>query len=775
MPSPSVTRPALRLVLAAGFLCSLTALGGCRRAPTRPVYRNTAIALVQSPVPIDENNPDSKTRLQYFNVVADALTRAGVIYHVLSEQEVAQGALDRFAVAIFPYVYSWKRETETALLRYLRSGGKVFACYRLPDSLAKELGVKITGARFDSGDHFDRCVLSSPGLPGAPEAFIQHSWHVMLVQPDSPDARVLYAWQDADGKGSGEPALILSRNGAYMSHVFTKTDREEKASTLVALLGYFLPGIWQKCAQRAVMDVGRIGTARNLAELRSLVAEAQEQDRAKGADEFLDDVEDLVGRAEQAAQHARYARSIHLSMAAHRLAVYAYVRALPTRTCEMRGVWISNPQGIKSWGWDRTIRQISRMGFNAVFAFMGSAVEAAYPSVGLPRSPAAKDKDRLAECLEACQEYNVECHVWKYIFYPGRLSPELYQRLRAEQRLQVDRYGNTVPWLCPSDPRNFELERKAIVEIARNYDVDGIHLDYIRFPNVDCCYCPRCKRLFEAALGLPFPRWPQQLFNSNYYGQYRRWRRDFISRFVRTVHAEVESVRPEVKVSAAVMPSLNVEADRCGQEWQTWVQRHFLSFVCPMDYALDVDYFRRLVRSQVQHVNGEVPVYLGLASWLAQDLTDLAEQIRLAHDLGADGYVLFHGEDLTLVNDWMPELRNGPTTINAVTPHSGPPTGLRFTAGVTPGRFGWEAVRGKPVTVAAWVARRAGVRNARLQLQYLDGTVAEQGPWLRLDRRREAEFTPPPGEYRPAIVGRVRSRPFESRGRILRVLEPGER
>jgi hypothetical protein len=59
-------------------------------------------------------------------------------------------------------------------------------------------------------------------------------------------------------------------------------------------------------------------------------------------------------------------------------------------------------------------------------------------------------------------------------------------------------------WLCPSHPANQALELNALVEIARNYDVAGLHLDYIRYPGKDYCFCAGCRQRFEASLGKPF-------------------------------------------------------------------------------------------------------------------------------------------------------------------------------------------------------------------------------------------------------------------------------
>lgn len=765
---------ALAALLAAGLLALVGA--GCITR-TAAGYANSSVALVRAHVPVEDSNPDSKLRLQYFSIVADALRRAGVPFRIVTDRDVCGGALDGFAIAVFPYVYEWGRDLESATLRYVRGGGKLIACNRVPPSVARTLGVTLEGSAADDANHpFDSCTSTGAPLPGAPASFVQHSWYVMLARPTGRDARALYEWRDARGNATGRPAVILSPDGAYVAHVLTKTDREAKAALLMSLVGHFCPDLWSRSAYRALTDVGRVGKAESLGDLRSQVEEAADAGRAKGALDFLDEVDALVDRARDDISHGRYDRAISRAMRAHKLASYAYVRSLPTRDCELRGLWVNNPRGIKGGGWDWTARLLARMGFNAVFVNMGSAVQTHYPSALLPTAPRAQGTDLMAECLKACRENGLECHAWRFVFFAGNMPQETFARLRNEGRLQVDRFGKVLPWLCPSDPRNTELERKVFAELASRYDVQGIHLDYVRFPNADTCFCPRCRKAFESAVGQPFHWWPEQLVNGPLYEQFQGWRRGLISGFVKQVSEELRARKPLLEVSAAVVPTLKIEGYLVAQEWDRWVHEDWLNFVCPMDYGESVDNVAGLVAQQVQASGGGIPLYAGLGSWLLQDVTDLAEQIRATRENGADGYVLFHGDDLTLAEDWMPQLRNGPTTINAVAPHVGPWSGLTFTAGTETAPATGELLgrRDRPFTVAGWVAPGTGIRSARLALAYLDGQQVGRSYRLYPNRRREVTFTPPPGTYRPVITGQWGQRPFERRGRIIRVLSPGE-
>ena len=203
-------------------------------------------------------------------------------------------------------------------------------------------------------------------------------------------------------------------------------------------------------------------------------------------------------------------------------------------------------------------------------------------------------------------------------------------RYEREGRLQRDSHGETIPWLCPTDPRNQALEINAVLEIVQRYDVAGVHLDYIRYPREACCFCPTCRAAFQGQVGVDFKRWPQDLLASPLYARFRLWRQDQITGLVKTIHDGVHRTRPGALVSAAVVPDWDGDRWRTGQNWLRWVQDGDLDFVCPMDYSTNEPYLRKRLQRQVDLVGGRVPVYPGLGSWMLQDVTNLGDQMRLA-------------------------------------------------------------------------------------------------------------------------------------------------
>ncbi|MBN1477910.1 family 10 glycosylhydrolase, partial [Candidatus Sumerlaeota bacterium] len=254
-------------------------------------------------------------------------------------------------------------------------------------------------------------------------------------------------------------------------------------------------------------------------------------------------------------------------------------------------------------------------------------------------------------CVDACHARGVEVHVWKVNWNLARAPQSFIDTMRAAGRTQVDVYGTELDWLCPSDPDNLALERDAMLEVARLYDVDGIHFDYIRYPNGDCCYCPQCRARFEAEMGQAVANWPDDCHGGGVSAEaYRDWRAEQITALVRAVREGVDAEGLGVEISAAVFNSYPGCQESVGQDWVAWIDEGLLDFICPMDYTDSAVEFGMLVQSQSGFVAGRIPLVPGIgvsasSSTLSPD--QAIYQASLTRSLGAQGFILFNlGRDL---------------------------------------------------------------------------------------------------------------------------------
>ena len=345
----------------------------------------------------------------------------------------------------------------------------------------------------------------------------------------------------------------------------------------------------------------------------------------------------------------------------------------PSKKGEWRGFWCHSAFGLGGGkSWNDTVRILKENGFNAVLPNMAWAGVAFYPSQVLPVSPkVSRLGDQLAACLAACRAYGVECHVWNICWNMGHHATKAKMaEMAAAGRTQV-RFDGTRRdgWLCPSHPDNLAMEILSFMELARK-GVDGIHFDYIRYPDDSFCFCPGCRTRFEARYGLSLTNWPAQVrLDPAIKAEWREFRITNITALVRGVSERVRKELPGVKISAAVFQNPETNPGAIGQDWADWCRAGYLDFVCPMDYNYDSPVaFKGVVFSQKRALAGAntaIRPGIGLSCWpdRSRDIRMAVGEILVVREAGLDGFCVFNLD--ARAEQLLPVLHSGPTKTSA--------------------------------------------------------------------------------------------------------------
>ena len=184
-----------------------------------------------------------------------------------------------------------------------------------------------------------------------------------------------------------------------------------------------------------------------------------------------------------------------------------------------------------------------------------------------------------------------------------------------------------------------------MLEVARRYDVDGLHFDYIRYPDSEHCFCAGCRQRFEQAARTTLGSWPGDvLARSPLHQQWLEWRRGHITAVVKAVSAQARAINPNIKISAAVFPRWTTDRASIGQDWKLWCERGYLDFVCPMNYTPSDRNFENMLAQQVQWA-GSVPCYPGIgvsASSSKFGVDRAIAQIQIARRHRTGGFIIFN-------------------------------------------------------------------------------------------------------------------------------------
>jgi uncharacterized lipoprotein YddW (UPF0748 family) len=298
--------------------------------------------------------------------------------------------------------------------------------------------------------------------------------------------------------------------------------------------------------------------------------------------------------------------------------------------------------------------------------------------------------DPLQTAIEAAHAHGLELHAYLNVYTvwvgaappptdtaPAHLFWTLTERYTDTWR-PVDISGVTMTltdtaylWATPALTDVAGHVISVTADLATRYDVDGVHLDLLRYPGRDYSYDPFSDAGYEAALtqepGL----------------ERAEWQRQQVTLLVNRVYSEAISLRPELRLSAAVWP---VYQDRWGwgysegygdyyQDSQGWVLSGAIDAIMPMLYPANVianpDFFTptqfSLLASDFLTHTGGRHVFPGISAQYA-DFEEIAQRIAIARDLGAPGHAIFSAR-LVANNEYWDEFAAGPyATLAAVPP-----------------------------------------------------------------------------------------------------------
>ena len=567
--------------------------------------READILVVQAHGYAVEHPDEAGSCVEFADRFVESLGSLGIATALISDGELDSTALKGVRMVMLPFNPSLPPVAEEALVEFSARGGLVFAAYNATTSVRTLLGVgDAEWMSLPEGGRFDGFERCGEGLPGQPAFSPQRSWMTFRARPAA-DARVLATWR-FDGSVTDIPAVVRNGRGVYFAHVWLGGTKGPQRALMKSVIADLMPD------RKAAMDAADVAAEKRRLEEVKWVSEQP----AGPADEF-------------------------------------------------RAFWCHDPKGLPGRTWDESIGFLKEHGFNAIFVNLLWAATADYPTEVLKREiDLPGEYDAFAECQAACRRHGVAFHVWMVCWNLGwSTDARIVQDFAEEARLQRGADGKQGTWLCPSHPENLELEEEALVELAKK-GPDGIHLDYIRYPDGGHCYCAGCRRRFEKSFKVTVSSWPDDVRRDRQLkAKWNAFRRGRIDELVRRVSRRVRAEAPGVKVSAAVFANFLTSRGSIAQDVRKWCEEGWLDFVCPMDYTDSAEMFAGYLELQKPLV-GKVPMYpgIGLSSTGASSdgrCRRVAEQIGLVRQAGLKGFSVFNFDEAAL--EVLPILSQGPT------------------------------------------------------------------------------------------------------------------
>lgn len=319
-----------------------------------------------------------------------------------------------------------------------------------------------------------------------------------------------------------------------------------------------------------------------------------------------------------------------------------YLYSLPSRTQETRAMWFRPPTS-KSAITD-SLDRLAELGINLIFVETLWEGMLLYPNGPISQRPEFRGFDPLEFIITEAHKRNIEVHAWLEVFFSG------YKRLgeileKHPNWAAVDIYGN-VPVKAEDDkyfidPAHKEARKFLIntfVDMVERYDLDGLHLDYIRYPlqtEVPYGFSSYSKELFTQTTGLEVPKnstdknW--QAFNI--------FKEEQVTTFVKELREAVLLVKP-LLISAAVFPGNDGIVNK-NQNWPLWIEEGYLDFLTPMLYSRSTSLVEHWIQDLIEEIGPKIPFYPALAAISIPEGDLLVEQTMLIQKYNLDGVAFF--------------------------------------------------------------------------------------------------------------------------------------
>lgn len=377
---------------------------------------------------------------------------------------------------------------------------------------------------------------------------------------------------------------------------------------------------------------------------------------------------------------------------------HSFINAkIPEAMVEFRGLWVTRfdwtnyGQPASKGKIDQIVADAALAGFNAIFFQVRGTADAYYKpgpepwaqrvsGVALGDPPPDPNFDPLAYFIEKAHGRGIQLHAYLNVYPvwdncstpPPHTSPEhFFYRLEQEHGTtggklnglqwadngseHCSTYRRATPASGPADNHYLQVAGY----LVDNYDIDGLHLDHIRYGGISTS----CDPISQAVSGVPCFSSPPQGSAS-----YQDWQRAQVNGTVSKFYNQVIVPRGAgLWLSAAVWPIYSTGYNTYYQDSIAWMLGGYIDSISPMIYTpfAGTPGEWKAITAGFQSQSGGRHVVPGID---ADDSFDqIAGRIDAARSLGTAGHAIFSYGAMSS-NQYFDDLAAGPYSQPAVVP-----------------------------------------------------------------------------------------------------------
>lgn len=267
---------------------------------------------------------------------------------------------------------------------------------------------------------------------------------------------------------------------------------------------------------------------------------------------------------------------------------------LPCRANQFRAFWVD------SWhsGFENSTATQAMINYavgchaNAIMVEVRKRGDAYYVSTLEPSATSitpASGYDCLSDICTRAHAAGLEVHAWVVISRvwtsttapptttPNHIyntHPEWFSLTNTGSMYDAD--SNSFLDMGVPDVENYTSN--VIMEMVNNYPIDGLIVDYIRYPGTTWGYNSIAISRYNSEFGLSG--------NPTYTDtQWSNWRRQQITNMVKRIYLDAKTAKPALKVGASVWNTASSGNSGYFQNWDSWMSGHILDYCTPMNYT----------------------------------------------------------------------------------------------------------------------------------------------------------------------------------------------
>jgi uncharacterized lipoprotein YddW (UPF0748 family) len=247
-----------------------------------------------------------------------------------------------------------------------------------------------------------------------------------------------------------------------------------------------------------------------------------------------------------------------------------------------------------------------------------------YASRIVPRAPGYEIFDALGETIRAAHLRGLKVRAWMPQFHDqvAAVAHPAWQ-MHALQEGRVRPYAGRDRkefFLNPLNSGARDYQRALIEEIARDYDVDGIVIDWVRFDDYNMDLGDEARAKFKASAGFD-PIDIDFAKDSSQRRQWNSWRSTQIADHVKRLRAALDAIRPGLELGAYILPPEFNEVAQDAAQFSDAV-----AFLSPMAYYEDWGFPPRWVIRKLLPQTADKAGQAAIIPVFDEDLTDVSSR-----------------------------------------------------------------------------------------------------------------------------------------------------